>query len=483
MADARPNLLLVTSDQHRADTLGCAGHPCVRTPHLDQLAREGVRFDNAYADCPVCIPARTTLITGRRAHENGQPNYAADWRLGRDRRLLLGSLLTAAGYQTELVGKTHWHTDPDDRGGFEHVTWLAGLKRRQLAEAGRAGTLVGLGANEVSPTRSQFPPHLHSTDWCVDRACEFLATRQRSQPFALWLSLTDPHPPLAIHEPYYSMYAPADVPPPVVPAWVGTDAEPWELYCQRHQWNAGPMSDAELRHARAVYAGMVTNLDHQLGRLVGQAQRLGDWADTLVVYTSDHGEHLGDLGAIGKTTFYECSARVPLIARPPASWRGGGYAPGRVSRDLVEWCDLLPTLCEAAGAEVPGDVTGRSLAGAIRGGALPPHRMHGQVGGSHLLHDGRFKYLYSTHDGSEQCFDTDDDPRDERPIGGEPLDRLRRAFVEHLRSEGHPHLVGGAPLNERRARPPVNELRAKDVAGLAGAQHLADVERGVLHAH
>jgi arylsulfatase A-like enzyme len=491
-ATERPNILLVTSDQHRADTLGCAGHPCVQTPHLDQLAYQGIRFDNAYVDCPVCIPARTTLITGRRAHENGKAEYAGKWRLQRPREAFLGSLLTAAGYQTELVGKTHWHTEPSFRAGFEHVTWLSELKRQQLIETGRAGTQVGLGYNEAHPTLSATPRHLHSTDWCVDRANDFLATRERDQPFALWVSMLDPHPPLTIHEPYHSMYRDADIPDAAVPGWVGSEAEPLEHFCQRHAWNKGPMTAAQVREARAVYYGMVTNLDHQLGRLIGQLQAAGDWDNTLVIYSSDHGEALGDLGTFGKRSFFECSARVPLIVRPPASW---GSTPGRVSRDLVEWCDLLPTLTEAAHASTPDDVTGRSWMSALRdgdehGGAaeadrwLPDHVMHGQIGGAHMLHDGRFKYLYWVADGSEMCFDTRDDPHDRRPIEGEPLRRLRERLTQHLRDENHEHLTpGGELLNQTLPRPSVAALRAQDVAGLGATQYLGQITRSVLDIH
>ena len=496
-----PHLLLITSDQHRADTLGCAGHPCVQTPHLDALAYQGVRFDNCYVDCPVCIPARTTLITGRRAHENGKAQYAGDWRLDRDRRDFLGSLLTAAGYQTELVGKTHWHTEPDFRAGFEHVTWLAQLKRQQLIETRHAGTQTGIGFNEISPTASAFPAHLHSTNWCVDQACDFLTTRQRDQPFALWLSLTDPHPPLSIHEPYYSMYRDAPVPPPVVADWVGSDREPRDHFIQRHSWNKGPFSPEQIRHARAVYYGMVTNLDHQLGRLVGQLQQLGDWDNTLVIYSSDHGEALGDLGAVGKRNFFEHSAKVPLIVRPPSTWN---TPPGRVCHDLVEWCDLLPTLTHAADARTPGDVTGRSLLDKIRPSADPdsgtdqgsdqdpadlpgpadPHLMHGQIMDAHMLHDGRHKYLYWTSDGSEMLFDIDQDPHDQHPRTDEAsLGPWRQKLVDHLTHEGHPDVADGKLKNQHLPRPSVAECRAMNVAGLAGGQYLAQLTRTILDIH
>ena len=478
----RPNILLITSDQHRADALGVGGHPVVQTPHLDLIARQGTRFANAYVDCPVCIPARTALITGRRAYQNGMPEYGADFRIDRRREDLLGGLITAAGYQTELVGKTHWHTEPTCRGGFEHVTWLARLREQQLIETGRSGMLVGIGYNEQTPTLSPFPRHLHTTDWIVDKAVDFLTTRERDQPFFLWVSMQDPHPPLIIHEPYYSMYAKADIPAPVVPAWVGTDAEPWEHYVPRNSWYKGnPALRGELlRHAASVYFGMVTNLDHQIGRLLAQLQMDGDEQDTLIVYSSDHGEMLGDYGDIGKRSFLASSAKVPLLLRPPPAW---GVEPGRTVEQVVEWADLLPTLCDAAGARIPGDVTGRSLLPLARGESLEAKTLHGQIGGSHLLHDGLHKYLYSTLDGSELCFDAAADPLDERPLEGEMVGRMRQALIEYLAAENHPHLIDGELLNERRERPPIAELLAKNDGGMGATQYLANAAADVIHIH
>ncbi|MBD3331449.1 sulfatase-like hydrolase/transferase, partial [candidate division GN15 bacterium] len=119
MATDHPNILLITSDQHRGDCLGSAGHSCIRTPHLDRLSYAGVRFPNAYSNCPVCVPARTAIITGRDARSNGCPSYRDSYRVDRPRESFLGSVITAAGYQTCLLGKTHWHTPISFRAGFE----------------------------------------------------------------------------------------------------------------------------------------------------------------------------------------------------------------------------------------------------------------------------------------------------------------------------------------------------------------------------
>ena len=355
---------------------------------------------------------------------------------------------------------------------------MAGLRREQFAySGGRPGMLTGMGYNEFDPAPSAFPPHLHTTNWCVEQSNRFLETREEGTPFGLWLSVQDPHPPMVIHEPYFSMYDGADLGEPVIPGWIGTDTEPLTHFEERVSWNPKPFTPAEVDRIRSVYLGMVTNLDHQIGRVIAQLQMLGQWDNTLVVYTSDHGEMLGDAGCFSKRSFLEHSAKVPLIVRPPKSW---GLEPGRVCHDLVEWADLLPTLCEAVGADVPGGVTGRSLLPSLRGEERAPYLMHGQIDERHMLHDGRFKYLWSAADGRELCFDTRADPHDEHPLGGEPLDRLRRLFKEHLAAEDHPHLVDSEPVNERRERPSLAELRAMDRAGLGPTEHLGQALRDVM---
>lgn len=460
----RPNILLVTSDQHRGDALGCADHPCVRTPHLDQLSYEGVRFDRAYVDCPICIPARTTLITGIQSHRYGMPSYAANFRIEREREKFLGSLIGQAGYQTQLVGKTHWHTPGTFRAGFDSVLGLDRMLLDRQRATGREGRLTGLGANDLSPGLSPVPLEHQSTTWIVDRCLDFLRFREQEQPFFLWASFPDPHPPLSIGEPFFSMYDDAPIPEPVRPDWAFDERCPLWLSEQRATFNSGPMNPHELRKARGVYLGMITNLDQQLVRLFGGLMRSGQWDDTLVIYTSDHGESLGDHGNAAKMTFLEASAHVPFIARPPKSW---ATEPGRVNSSLVEWADILPTLCDAAGAEIPADVTGRSLCPILRGEA-PSVRdeLHGQIDDAHMMHDGRLKYLYGVADGSELLFDTAQDPNDEHPIEDATLlASARERFTAHLQSEDHPHLEGGAPLNRHRAVRPLNELRAHNSSG------------------
>ena len=179
----KPNIVLITSDQHRADFLGCAGHPIVRTPHLDQIAREGTRFTRATSECPVCIPARTAMISGLHPARYGMPAYGAHHRLERSRDDLLGGLLTQAGYQTALVGKRHWHRDPTCTAGFETVVPIERCKRAQSLASDGWGFPSGTGGCELSPAGFALPESLYSTNWTVDRCCELINERDQTPPF------------------------------------------------------------------------------------------------------------------------------------------------------------------------------------------------------------------------------------------------------------------------------------------------------------
>ncbi len=447
----QPNILLITSDQHRWDSLGCAGHPCVRTPHLDQLAHEGVRFTNAYSDAPVCIPARTTLITGVKSSTYGCPYYAEDFRISRERSQFLGSLMTQAGYQTALVGKTHWHTAEDFRAGFETVVPTSRCNRQQQLHLGRDGWAFGTGANELAPTLSPLPPELYRTDWIVDRCIELIRERQKDQPFFLWCSMDDPHPPLAIHEPYYSMYDNSPIPEPAIGNWEDADNCPVQQIGHRLAYNSKPMGWDELRKARGVYYGMITNIDHQLGRLFGYLMAQDLWQDVWILYTTDHGEHLGDHYDVAKSSFHNSAARLPFIVRPPRSLQkeSGGW----VSEALVELADLLPTFCGLAGVAVPDDVEGMDLRALIAGNSTSVRdQLFGAIDDQHMVHDGTHKYLYFTADGREQLFDHKADPNDMNDIAGSHEDTvaaMRRALIDRLQSVSSPDLVDGALRNDR----------------------------------
>ena len=466
----RPNILFITADQHRGDTLACDGHPCVRTPHLDLLAYEGTRFSRAYTDCPICIPARTTMITGIQSHVYGMPSFAPSYRIERDQSLFLGNILRRAGYQTQIIGKTHWHTEPTDRGGFDCVEDFNRLEKLREVRTGREGRLTGLGRNELEASLSYFPPELYSTDWAMDRAIEFLNFRDQTDPFFLWISLEDPHMELQIHEPFYSMYDHAEVPEPNVPDWCLNDEDLPVAFVEHRQGNRTVSKHADqLRKARAVYYGMVTNIDYQLARVVGKLMRLGLLEDTIFVYTCDHGEFLGDFGDACKSFLFEPTARIPMIFRLPY-WMPA--ARQQTSNALVELADLLPTICELIGAECPDDVTGRSLVPLLTASAASVRdELHGQFNNDHVLHDGRYKYMYFGDDGKELLFDLRNDPRETVNLAGEAKLRqsMRDKLIAHLTSEGNADCVDGKLINRGRKVTPRSQRSPLGWLGWSGA--------------
>jgi arylsulfatase A-like enzyme len=383
---------------------------------------------------------------------------------------LLGSLLTNAGYQTCLVGKTHWHLDPRARAGFETLVHQDQWNALRAQHLGRGGWVEGVGWNELEPSLSQAPAALDGNDWVVDQCLEQLRWRERDRPFAQWCSFWDPHPPLVVREPYYSMYRDAPVPPPVHSAWSDDAVAPGRHLLHRWAWNPRPYSDAQLIQAKGVYYGMITHMDHQIGRLFAGWMQEGLWDESLIIYTCDHGEHFGDHGDIGKQTFTEASARIPFLVRPPASWGGDR---GRTTDALIELTDLLPTLVGAGGGKVPADIDGRDLGSLLRGEKAVRTELHGTIDDSiHMITDGRHKYLYYVCDGAELLFDRREDPDDRHAIGDATLlATWRRRLWQHLRDEGHPHAEDGGTLLHRHS-PRITrreaQARASGACGLNG---------------
>ncbi len=282
--------------------------------------------------------------------------------------------------------------------------------------------------------------------------------------------MIDPHPPNVIHEPYYSMYDGEEIPLPVLPEWSRGENAPCSLQMLRSGNAHATLTKNAMRKTRGVYYGMITNVDHQLGRLFGALKRTGEWENTLIVFTSDHGELLGDYGTFFKAKMLEGAVRLPMIVRCPES-----LAPvrkGRVSSSLVQLADLLPTFCEVGGAKTPGDVDGVSLLSLFRGEEKTVRdRLHGQIGNDHFWHDGRYKYLYFADDGRELVFDKTGDALDERDLSSDRalVGRLREEFRQHLAEEKNSHIGEDGVLRNLGKRADLsNAGNPLDWMGLAG---------------
>ncbi|TVR50058.1 MAG: sulfatase [Puniceicoccaceae bacterium] len=465
----RPNIVLLMTDQQRGDCLGFAGHPVLQTPHLDHLAARGCYFPRAYSAHPQCIPARRTMLTGRSARGHGVfTNYHAPLH-----GPTLPGELTRAGYQTHLCGKLHLHPERKLH-GFMSADWAdaphhrgAGDYGRWLAEQGiripDAGMAHGALANGWVARPFHLPEQCHFTNWVTDRTLRFLERRDPTVPFFLNVSYHQPHQPCTPPQVYWDRYINADLPEPVMGDWV-----------ERHDYQPGlpveswrtVLPPAQMRQFRAGYYGCINHIDDQIGRILAHLPR-----NTVVVFTSDHGEMLGDHQFIRKTRALEPSARIPFMIRFPP----GAGLPSRVVRDeVVELRDLMPTLLDLAGATIPETVEGASLVRRLRGEIPWREWLHGEAArcggeptGMQFLTDGVWKYIWEPGLGRELFFHLATDPRELRNLAADPAqaDRLqlwRDRLIETIRDFPEGFVVDGALAKlPGVTRPCIPELEAR----------------------
>ncbi len=468
MPNARPNIVLFITDQQRGDCLGLDPRsPAVlQTPNLDYITRSGLHCTQAYAECPSCIPARRSLMTGTAPAANGVVGFqSAEWNPAHT----LAGALSAAGYQTEMIGKMHLHP-PRKRFGFDHVQladatrgrdndyveWLQKHHGRTEVDPGMAH---GASSNGWIGRPHHLPEEQMHSFWCIDRAMGFLKKRDPSTPFFLNISFIDPHPPLTPPAFYYQRYIRRELPEPVVGDWAPTFDGP--------QKGLNPdaseihLPAEELRCARAAYYGMVNFIDDQIGRLCQHARGLLD--ECLILFVSDHGEMLGDHHLFRKTWPYEASARIPFFARAPNSW---GLPSEQVCQRPVGLQDAMPTILEAAGIEVPATCTGKSLLPVLRGEADGVRDiLHGEHAGcyayehgNHFLVDGRSKYVWYSQTGLEHLFNLENDPQEECDLaladGAEAeLQPWRKQLVEILEDRPEGCVESGTLIAGRSHRP------------------------------
>ncbi|MEE2659024.1 MAG: sulfatase-like hydrolase/transferase [Candidatus Latescibacterota bacterium] len=373
----RPNLLLLITDQQRWDAMGCASD-WVHTPHLDRLAAEGTRFRNCVTNSPVCIPARLSLATGLYPHNTwvwDNQNHTLD-----PEQPTWMQAVRAAGYRTSLFGKTHLHPHSGDLRDRESLMHAYGLDDVDEIGGPRASARVlshmtarwqdlGLSeryrqdvaerfANKPHVARpSPLPLEEYADCYVGRRACEYLQTYDRSEPWCCWVSFGGPHEPWDTPEPYASQYDPDAMPSAVPrPVWADDPSLPRGVLHERLA-KAPRIEEGDVGAMRANYAGNVSLIDEQIGAILGVIEARGALDNTAVVFTSDHGEMNGDYGLIYKSNFLNGAARVPMLVRMPPA---GNSSPG-VNDAPVEWIDVGPTLVELAGGTIDYPQFGRSL--------------------------------------------------------------------------------------------------------------------------
>jgi choline-sulfatase len=378
-ADPKPNILFIMVDEMKWNVMSCEGHPFVKTPNLDRLAREGTRFATAYTVAPICTPSRYSAFTARYAHVHGSTDNSTP---PREPQLLLPPLLKHSGYQTAISGKLHYICPSDIDYGFDFF-WSFGNEgpgklpswpRFMLEKYQRAAVARRLEAQPFPDDslgrdlgKLTYPVADSQTSWITARALDFLGQRDASKPFFLFVSYLDPHSPSHLCEPYWSMatntFKPATLPLP--PTFKQDPSKQAATAANRHEVN-----DPEIvRAMTAAYYAKVTMVDDNVGQLLDALRAKGLADSTLIVFTADHGNMLGDLNRWFKGAMYEGSTRIPLLMKaPPASPYAAAFNCGAVVSNIVQNIDVMPTLCEIAGVPLPErGVQGRSLAGLVAG--------------------------------------------------------------------------------------------------------------------
>ncbi len=451
--DRAPNILMMMSDQHTRHALGSAGSTVARTPNLDNLARSGVRFDSAYCTYPVCVPSRASLLSGLYPHHHQAIDNSYAWRFGVK---TLAHYLGAAGYMTGLIGKMHfvdaqthgfdyrldfndWHQylgpksklvaeeiiDPNSGSGLPQIVdlwresgdpWTGSIERDNREGYTSVGRISALAEED------------HFESFVARESMRFLRNHGKQQPFFLVSSFLKPHDPFMPAERFARMFYAGDMKLPET--WGKVDAATTPKWVQeRIHYDYGC---PELRFPEqaklhtALYYASLAQTDDNVGKLLGTLHELGLEENTIVLYTSDHGEMLGDKGLWQKMTFYEPAAGVPLLFRAPGVTPAGARCSAPVS--LVQ---IASTLLELCGAAAPSGLDGSSIArllhepGAENAGTVfAEMRLKSKSPGA-MIRQGRYKYCYYVGD-LDELFDLETDPAEMKNLASLPAYREKR---------------------------------------------------------
>jgi arylsulfatase A-like enzyme len=487
------NLLFIMTDQQRWDAMSCAGNTVLKTPNLDKLARQGARFTSFYSSCPVCVPARSAMLTGHSIESNQVLDNGDAARTNAPPFSSFDQILLRNGYRGEYHGKFHSpyklaldYTRP--------VRWLNGKKppgcQAEIAEseayfnfvkqnapahpvksgqlASRYGNYTPIplddnyGKTPVGKTsqagmygRLDVPAGLSHTAFTAKEGLAAL-DRLKGGPFTLTISLDPPHPPMMVSEPYYSLYPPENIP---VPASINDPRTNSPYRPKKGEVGGAYCNPTNIRQMTSIYYGMVAEVDEWAGKIFQRLNELGLADNTLVIFTSDHGEMLGDHGMHSKNIFYEGAVHVPLLLRLP-----GVIPPGKVVQTPSSHLDLFPTILDYCGQ--PGHASeGDSLRPFIEGkesgaGRVVVSEWNSKAVPGFMIFDGRWKFMCGRAADApslDALYDLKSDPQELNNLIGQNPDRekhradatrMKGLLVEWLTRVKSPHLetVQARPL-------------------------------------
>ncbi len=437
----KPNILILFAEQHRGDCLSSAGHPVLLTPNMDEIGGRGTRFSSAYSTCPVCVPARRSLISGQYPCTHAaRANVATEWEIHNT----LPQMLQDDGYQTAWIGRSMHQHPSQKKFGWETMTWQNSREDneyhafldRNLPEGGAWYHLSGVMHNDWTARPFHLPEHLHHTNWTIHEAQKFLDTRDNTRPFCITVSFLAAHPPLIPPTFYMDRYLRTGVPDPAIGDWA-VPPENGGIGQGVCGTNVDLKGEA-LLSCRAGYYGLINHLDDQIRRLMNGVLKGVDLSNTVIIYTADHGEMLGDHYCWRKSVPYEGSCHIPMLIRTPPSF---GFPAGQVLDHPVSLEDIMPTVLELAGTNIPDTVEGTSLVPLLKGETDDRWRDYVHVECApmhHTITDGKEKFIWFTAGGREQFFRLTDDPLEckdliHAPAEKDKIQMWRKRLIDELK--------------------------------------------------
>lgn len=465
---AQPNILFIFADQHRHNVMGCAGHELVSTPNLDGLAKQGLRFSEAWCQSPICQPSRASIITGRYVHELGvihnTGGFDPEWPT-------VMKQLQTAGYETATIGKTHYHESyqpPEEDGAIdmrayspfvESFGWDYVLEEydKYLHVEDRLRTpytdylaeqeILDIYRDQIRGVFRLTDSHWRGETSVVDQehdltsfltaqAKNWLKQRDSQRPFFLKLAFVQPHVPLIDDPRWAEFYADATISlPDLTPPKAVNDT--WASYLEQLNSHSQVqvMDDDFVRNGIRHYLGMVSLVDQKIGELLDTLKSLRQLDNTWVIYTSDHGEMLGEHRLWAKMNFYRGSVQVPLIIVPP-----GGMQP-HVDPSLVELTDITATLAAIGGAAAPAGCRGQSLLPALTEPQAGRELLHARLGNYAAIRSATHRLTMHLKSGTAcELFDLKNDPAEQANLINDPalssiVSDLQVALLDHESSD------------------------------------------------
>ncbi len=453
-----PNLLVIMSDEHAPMYSGPYGHPLVQTPHMDRIAEEGITFTNAYCNSPLCMPSRMSFMTGRYIHHIGAWDNAAPLRPD---AVTWAHLLRAEGYDVVLSGKQHYGGMDQLHGFRSQLAQDLHAERQHALTDWNNGTPPAprpwQGLAQAGPGTTE---EIEVDNLAETEALAYLRDPARQeQPWALNVSFIAPHFPLVVPKRFWDLYPLDEIDLPNIPEGHLENQHP--VYQRmRRMFGCVDFPEELVRRGRAGYYGLITYLDEKIGNLLKALEDTGQLENTVVVYTSDHGEMNGEHSMWRKSNFYEASARVPLQIMFP-----DGLSAGKRIDEVVSLVDLTAMLVDIAGAQSFSQLDGDSLLPLIRDGAsdwkdfaFSEYLAHGVERPMAMLRKGRYKFNYSLGDAPE-LYDIAEDPNEFRNLADdETYQAICQEFEAQLLEEWDPVEIEKQVRESQKARILVDQV-------------------------